>query len=211
MNILQPCDILLYIDEGKSPISKLSQWAIGRFNHVSMYLGEAFDGVGFVYESNGRGVSIVSLQHQVGRLVLVLRPLITEDDKVKVINTAIEIASNPKSYYDYFCIVQSCVPRVLKERFTFLPIPLQYHRDASMICSEAVAEVFWQNMLKILPRNVVPLPSDFATSRVLRPLYVMRIGATSKRLILVLEDAEEFLTQALTLWQRLGEKTEFGV
>lgn len=179
-----PGDLFLYVDEGKGFTSTISRWAIGRYNHISMYLGEAF-GVPFLYESAGRGVSIVNVQHQVGRLVTVLRwkesgqwPVIPH----RVIDEAIKIASDPKSYYDYLCYVTSCLPRVLKEKFPFLPIPSQYHRDPTMICSEAVARAWWNAGIRCLklPYDsefyiVIQLPRDFVDSNVFDAVYEGRL------------------------------------
>lgn len=169
---LEMGDILVYVDEGTGFTSSVSRWAIGRYNHVSMYLGEAMGGVPFIYESNGRGVSIVSLQYQTGRLVTVLRP---EIEMQTTSSEAIKIASDPKSYYDYFAYVHNCLPRVLKEKFPWLPIPSQYHRDDAMICSEAVAEAFWRAGIDILPQDVIPLPGDFVKSLILDPVYEGRL------------------------------------
>jgi len=186
----EACDVFCYVDEGKGWTSTVSRWAIGRYNHVSLYIGRAFADIPFLYESNGRGVSIVNVQHQTGELVTVLRPLISDMDKARVIRRGIEIASDPKSYYDYLAYVTNCLPRVLKEKFPWLPIPPQYHRDASMICSEAVEEAFSRAGIDVLPDlivdtlvkyqilafyplaaleaelRVIPLPGDFVKSDV---------------------------------------------
>jgi len=31
-----------------------------------------------------------------------------------------------------------------------------------MICSEAVAEIFWRNKVDVLPKDLTPVPADFA-------------------------------------------------
>jgi hypothetical protein len=151
----EACDVFAYVDEGKGWTSTVSRWAIGRYDHVSLYLGRAFADIPFLYESNGRGVSIVNVQHQTGRLVTVLRPQLSDIDKTRVIRKGIEIASDPKSYYDYLAYVTNCLPRVLKEKFPWLPIPYQYHRDAAMICSEAVEEAFFRAGIDVLPQNLI--------------------------------------------------------
>jgi hypothetical protein len=169
---LEMGDVFVCVNEDRGFIASFSRWAIGQWDHVSMYVGKAFNEVPFLYESNGRGVAIHSLQPQTGRLVTVMRPKIQIQ---KVIEQAIEIATDPKSYYDYYAIVHSCVPRVLKEKFPWLPIPLQYHRDDAMICSEAVAEAFWKAGINVLPQDVIPLPSDFIMSSILNFVYGGRL------------------------------------
>lgn len=141
---------------------------MGRYEHVLIYLGKAFNGIPMLYESDGRGVVIQNLSHQTGRHVLVMRPKIKNKDEI--IANSIEIASNDKSYYDYFAIIRSAVPRLLKEKFPFLPIPSHYVRDQMMICSEAVAEPFWEANIIILPKDIIPLPDDFKTSPILELL-----------------------------------------
>ena len=174
---LQTCDVLLFRNDKNDPLSKFSRWAIGPYSHVAMYLGKFFN-VPFVYESRGRGAYIASLLPQTGAPVAVMRPLFHMMKlpdalcspktfvplKEQLIKTAFEIAADEKSFYDYFCIVYSCIPRVLKEKFPWLPLPVKYHRDIFLICSEAVAEVFWRNEVQVICKDVVPLPYDFALS-----------------------------------------------
>lgn len=172
---LGSCDVLICVNEGKNWLSSFSKWAIGRYEHVAMYLGRAFDGVPFLVESTGRGVAIHSLQPQTGRLVVVARLKIDAGVRMLITEEAINLANDSQSYYDYFSIVHSCVPRVLKEKFPFLPIPLKYHRDPMMICSELVAELFWRAGIEVLPQDIIPLPGDFAESPLLEILYEGRL------------------------------------
>lgn len=170
---LEPCDVLVYLNEGKDPISRFSKWAIGPFDHVSIYLGKAHFyppqfSIPVLYESEGRGVAIKSLVQHTGRRVGVFRPALSFGEKYFIMRWAVSIAGDPKSYYDYLSIVTNCVPRVLKEKFPWLPIPPQYHRDPAMICSEAVAELFWLIGIEVVPRDVIPLPMDFTYSPVLQ-------------------------------------------
>jgi hypothetical protein len=167
---LEPCDVTLFVNEGKGWISRFSRWAIGPFDHVAMYLGKAFDHVPFLYESDGRGASIENVQHHTGRLVRIMRPDIDAPRKAAIINEAVRIASDDQSYYDYEAIVRFCVPMILNRKFPWLPRPPQYKRDKFMICSEAVAEVFWRAGIDVLPKDVVPLPGDFVTSPILYPV-----------------------------------------
>lgn len=161
---VEPCDVFLHAIEGDSLFSKLERWAVGDFNHVSMFIGEAFDGIPFLVESDGRGVVIQNLQQKTGQLVLVMRPQLGAAEKKIIIGEAIKLASDDHAYYDYLAIIRSCVPRVLKEKFPFLPIPSVYVRDQMMICSEAIAEIFWRSGFDILPKDIVPLPDDFKGS-----------------------------------------------
>jgi len=188
---LQACDIILFRNDKNDPVSRFSRWAIGPYSHVAMYLGKFYElfcklfgadpalcradqtfTIPLVYESRGRGVMIASLLPQAGVPVAVMRPVLPpikvgqewESPESQLIKVAFEIAADEKSLYDYSCIVYSCVPRVLKEKFPWLPLPVKYHRDIFMICSEAVAEVFWRNEVEVVPKDVVPLPGDFALS-----------------------------------------------
>jgi len=178
---LETCDIILWINEKNDPISRLSRWAIGPYSHVAMYL-EKFEGVPMVYESRGRGVTIASLLPQIGSLVAVMRPIFhllplkppfSSPEtfiplKTRIIKTALLLAADEKSFYDYSSIVHSVLPRIIAEKLPWLPLPVKYHRDIFFICSEAVAEVWWRNDMEILPRDVIPLPMDFALSPILR-------------------------------------------
>lgn len=44
-------------------------------------------------------------------------------------------------------------------------MPSKYIRDAVMVCSEAVAEVFWRNGLDMVSGETILLPEDFARSK----------------------------------------------
>jgi hypothetical protein len=173
---LQCCDVLLFVDEGTGWTDVLSRWAIGRYNHAAMYL-EKFCSIPLLYQSTGRGVGLDSLLLETGRLVMVMRPenVDPETFQAKVSTNAIAIASDPQSYYDYLAIVTSCLPRVLEEKFPWLPIPLKYQRDKYMICSEAVAECYWRSDIDVLPKDIIPLPGDFLLSPVLRMMGEGRI------------------------------------
>lgn len=176
MITLQSCDIILFRNDRNDPLARFSRWAIGPYEHVAMYMGRIFTRIysflPMVYESRGRGVYIASLLPQTGKPVAVMRPILgAESYREKLLKTASEIAADEKSLYDYFCIVYSCIPRVLHEKlppWLPIPIPVKYHRDIFMICSEAVAEVFWRNGFEVLPEDTVPLPVDFVLSPVLQ-------------------------------------------
>jgi hypothetical protein len=182
---LQSCDILLFAQEGNGIKEIIGRWGIGKWGHVAM-IGDPF-GVPMLFESTGKGAGMHSLESNRGRLIKVMRldidSLFREigtqtiyDYLIKLmLETAINLISDPQSYYDYSCIIQSCVPRALKTKFPCLPIPLKYHRDAAMVCSEFVAEIFWRVGICVLSQDVVPLPGDFETSSFLKPVAEGRL------------------------------------
>jgi len=166
---LEPCDVFLHEIEGNSLWARMQRWAVGDYGHVSMYIGRSLFNTPFIFESDGRGAGIESLQYKHGQMVIVMRPKINEEKKIEVVSRAIELASDDQAYYDYLAIIRSCIPRVLSEKL-HLPIPDDYRRDAMVICSEVIAEVFWRADLDILPETTVPLPDDFADSLFLKPV-----------------------------------------
>lgn len=176
---LKPCDILLHETEGNGFIPSFSRWAIGPWGHVSMFIGDCtidgFDKVPLVFQSIGKGAGLYSLESMTGELVLVMRPLIWPEQKQLVITNAIEIASCPKSYYDYPGIIRYCLPRVLHEKFPWLPIVIVYYRGLTLICSEAVAECYWRALILILSQAIIPLPGDFLKSSILVRVYYGRL------------------------------------
>lgn len=177
---LQPGDILVNVDRGKNPISVIKRWAVGPYSHVFMYLGK----VGIVvtlrqprilrfpmlFESNGRGVVIQALSNRYGQEVVVMR-LKSEFDRrriPRVLEEAIKLASDERSYYDYSVIVWHIIPRLIFEKLGLTP-PLKYQRDERMVCSEAVFEAFHRAKLIdiLLPYCTPPLPGDFVTDSLL--------------------------------------------
>jgi hypothetical protein len=190
---LQTCDIILWINEKNDPMNRISRWGIGPYSHVAMYLGNypiahggndspyvSIFNVPLVYESRGRGVYISSLAPQTGAMVAVMRVIAFYPAQMGgLLNTAFTIAADEKSFYDYLSIVHSVLPRVIAEKLPWLPLPVKYHRDIFMICSEAVAELWWRNNSLILPDDKeeadgtisagsIPLPGDFAKSPMLK-------------------------------------------
>jgi len=144
----------------------MGRLAIERSGHVSAY-GRA---VPMLFESAGRGVVLQSLSNRYGQKVVVMR-LKSEHDRKRipyVQDEAIELASDPRSYYDYLCIIRFVLPRIIFEKLG-LPMPLKWHRDDRQICSEAVYEVFHRaKLVDILsPYCTPPLPGDFVTDSVL--------------------------------------------
>jgi len=167
---LEIADLLLCVNDRTDLFSKAKRKMMGRYEHISMYIG-TFHYIPMLYESDGRGVVIQNIAHQTNRQVVVMRPELEFRDKHSIVTTAINIASKGKSHYDYLSLMHSAIPRVIKEKFPFIPIPSHYIRDDMMICSEACAEPFWRNNIIILPKNIIPLPSDFFISPILKHVY----------------------------------------
>lgn len=167
---LEPADLLLCVNDRNDLFSSIKRAVIGRYEHISMYVG-SFHDIPMLYESDGRGVAIQNIAHQTGRPVVVMRPTIDYKDKDSIVATAIDIASQDNSYYDYLGIMHSAIPRIIKEKLPFIPIPSHYVRDDMMICSEACAEPFWRLGIAVLPRTIIPLPGDFFYSPFLERAY----------------------------------------
>ena len=180
---LQAGDILIDINDGKSAFSLLKRWAIGPYDHASLYLGmvRLFVGRGqehvikapMLFESVGRGVVLRSLFEKYSDKVVVMR-LKSEYDRRRiphVLAEAIKLASDPESYYDYLCIPRFVLPRLICQKLG-LPIPLSWRRDPWHTCAEAVFEAFYRaKLVAILPRGVVPLPGDFVSSLLLEEVW----------------------------------------
>ncbi len=179
---LEPGDVLVNANLRKDPWSIIKRWAMGSpYEHVFMYLGKVriitspeqhqtlrFP---FLFESNGRGAVIQSLSNRYGQEVVVLRLKRGYRQVIpKVLKEAVKLASDSQSYYDYYAIARWVLPRIIMGKL-HLPIPLAWHRDERQICSEACAEIFWRAKLRILPKNIVPLPSDFVYSPLLEEVW----------------------------------------
>ena len=160
---LEPCDVLVCLNDRKDLPSRIKRWAMGRYEHVEMYLGDKFYKIPLLVESDNRGVVIQNVAHQRGRHVRVMRPMLLGKEKTKLIRTAVRIASDSRSYYDRWGLLRFAALRVLREKLgRRRPLTYQYKRDPKMICSEAVAEIFWRNKLDVLPTDLTPIPADFA-------------------------------------------------
>lgn len=107
---LQAGDILVDINDGKGAFSLLKRWAIGPYEHVSLYLGmvRLFVGRGqehvikvpMVFEGIGRGVVLRSLFEKYSDKVVVMR-LKSEHDRRRipyVLLAAIDLASDDQAY-----------------------------------------------------------------------------------------------------------------
>lgn len=158
---LQPADIVVDINISMDPSSIIRRWALGNpYTHVRMFIGSEH-GSPFFYESVGRGVIMTNAHKALGKRVVVMRleprwfRLID-----KVVREAWEISLDPQAVYDYQCIMRFIIPRLIFEKLG-LPLPLKYHRDPFMVCSEAVAEPFWRTGIPVLKKEHVPLPGDF--------------------------------------------------
>lgn len=172
---LKPGDILVNVNHKKDPWSVIRRWAVGPYSHVFLYTGQ----MGFffdrrqgriqrfpmIFESNGRGCCLRLLSERYGEEVVVMRLkyLVSKRRIPYIIAEALNLASDPQSHYDYYCIIRFVLLRIICEKL-HLPMPLAWHRDERQICSEAVYEVFYRGVLEgILPSNKVPLPGDFVT------------------------------------------------
>ncbi len=181
--ILRPGDILVNINLKTDPFSTAKRWLIGPYSHVFMYMGklsfmEGGAPIPFLFESNGRGAVLQSLSNRYGQDVVVMRGVPEYGDYVlDILAEAMGIASDPKAYYDYFCIIRDVLPRAILEKL-HLPIPLSWQRDSRQICSEAVLEACLRAGVPALPDNVVPMPGDFVTSSKL--LEEVELGVLSE-------------------------------
>lgn len=177
---LQLGDILVNVNDRNDPFSKAKRWLVGPYEHVFMYLGQVGILVSrqqrrilrfpMLFESNGRGVVIQSLSNRYGQKIVVMR-LKSEFDRKRiprVLEEAIELASDAQAFYDYLCIIKFVLLRLIFEKLR-LPMPLSWDRDDRQICSEAVYEVFHRAKLVdiLLPYCTPPLPGDFVTDSVL--------------------------------------------
>lgn len=175
---LEPGDVLVKVNDGKDWKSVTERWALGcPYDHVFFYMGQmqlVVSGVllthPMLFESNGRGVVLQSLSNRYGQKVVVMRLRSGYDRRylVRVLEEAIKLASDPQSHYDYMCIVQYILPRLIAQKLG-LPLPVKWHRDAFQVCSEAVFEVFVRGGLPdvLLAYSMPPLPGDFVTNTLL--------------------------------------------
>lgn len=175
---LQNCDVLVNINDRRDPFSSFKRWAMGNpYEHVFIYLGRMKLDLGQVawripmlFESDGDGAVIESLVTRYGQKVVVMR-LKSEFDAKRideVVEQAVKLAYDTKADYDYRCITRFVLPRLICQKLG-LPVPLKYHRDRMMICSEAVFEIFYRAKLVDILRAycVPPMPGDFVTDSLL--------------------------------------------
>jgi hypothetical protein len=171
---LQPCDVLVNVNDRNDCFSRIKRWGIGPYDHVFLYLGQVglyayhkqprLLRVPMIFESNGRGVCLRQLSERYGEKVVVMR-LISEHDRRRipyVLRAAVELASDERSRYDYICIPLHIIPRILNEKFGML-VPVKYHHNEQHVCSEAVHVVFIRGRLPDIlgPLCLPPLPGDF--------------------------------------------------
>jgi len=179
---LQPGDVLVSANYGGDPFSEIRKWFIGPYHHVFMYMGKVLPFSGsensvrvapMLFESSGRGVVLQSLSNRYGQEVVVVRLVPELRYRIReILEEALRLASDPKAYYDYLCIIRYVLPRAILEKL-HLPIPLSWQRDSSQICSEAIFEVFARADVPVLPDDIVPMPGDFVTSsNLLEEVYV---------------------------------------
>jgi hypothetical protein len=161
---LQPADVLVDINEENDLYSKLDRWALGSpYTHVRLFCGTPYASMPpLFYESiPTKGATFTNAFDSLGQKVVVmrLRPEY-QSHKPMVLTEACRIATDPQSRYDFACLPDYILPRLICDKLG-IPVPLKYHRDPFMVCSEAVAEPFWRSGLEVLPLDVVPLPGDF--------------------------------------------------
>lgn len=170
-------DILVNINSGNDPWSVIRRWAMGPYSHCFLYMGVLRLGatryracagrVPMLFESYGRGASLRMLSGRYGQELVVMRLAPEYRRRIpKVLREAIKLASDERSYYDYYVIATHLIPWLILQKL-HIPIPLKYQRNSLMICSEACAEVFWRAGVAALPEDVVPLPGDFVDSDLL--------------------------------------------
>lgn len=198
---LKPADILVNVNYNTDPWSAVMRWAIGPYSHVFMYLGKMkfelcqyvlrnevsvwkgllVEPAPMLFESDGRGVVIRRLSNRFGQEVVVMRlePEFREGIS-RIISEAVDLASDPQAYYDYYCCVRFVLPRIIWEKLRLPPdkMPITWQRDAKQICSEAVLEVCLRAGIPVLPIYRVPLPGDFVLdSDILDQAHVGKLSA----------------------------------
>ncbi len=174
---LQPCDILVNVNDRGDLYSRVKRWGVGPHDHVLLYLGRIglfidhrqrrILRIPMMFESvPAQGVCLRQLSERYGEKVVVMR-LKSEHDRRRIPNVllaAIDLASDDSTKYDFICIPLHIIPRILHEKFG-MPIPVKYHHNEWHVCSEGVQVVFIRGRLyEILgPLCVPPLPGDFVT------------------------------------------------
>lgn len=159
-------DVICFISPGKSFTDKLFTWALDSdVTHVGMYYGEE-DGVRLVYESTQDGVNLNDLDDYDGRDIVVVRVNGVNGRKFK--RTMMVIQSDPECQYGWDDIFASLIPYLICKKLGLKPLT-RFLRNKLMVCSNAVAEVFWRNGLLVndIPGyyddQPPPLPADFVT------------------------------------------------
>jgi len=172
---MQPGDVVVTIISGNSLWDKIRRACVGKYSHCFLYMGVMRLGatkyracagkIPMIFESTGCGVCLRLLSERYGQEVLVMRLSKYRRRIPRLLREAIKLASDEKSYYDYFCIAKYIIPRIIWEKL-HLPLdkmPLSWHRDPRQICSEALLEIHLRAMIPVLPDDILPLPGDFVT------------------------------------------------
>ena len=174
---LQTLDVLVNINPGKSAWDKVSRWAIGPYNHVSLYLGKwefsiyenksvCFLHSDLITESVGRGRLLHSLDDLYGQKVKVMRfkDAYLDAEYVRItLKKAINLSGKYDGWYGYDDIVRDIPARILNEKLGWR-FPCRWVPDTRPICSEHVAEILttpWMSILAELPAGWIPVPGDF--------------------------------------------------
>lgn len=187
----KPGDVIVYkLGKGDWGILRpLVRWLLGSpYYHVGLFFAYTKRGLPLTIESVGRGVMIRSLLSHQGRDVKVMRwdtfylssgGYDFEEVGLKVAKAAERIADSSQSFYDYLCITQFVLPRLILEKL-HLPMPLKWHRNPFYICSELTYQAY-ENAgyrLDYPPLGVVPLPGDFTQCRLLEKVWEGALGGT---------------------------------
>ena len=183
---LQTLDVLVNINPGKSAWDKVSRWAVGPYNHVSLYLGlwlkadlETYTQAPFedipegkdimepmITESIGRGRLLRSLEERYGEKVKVMRfkpGYLVPSHILFIMGKAIRLSGKYDGWYGYDDIVRDIPARILSEKLGWR-FPCRWVPDTRPICSEHVAEILttpWMKILAKLPTGWIPVPGDF--------------------------------------------------
>ncbi len=184
--VAKPGDIFLFYGSS-SLYDRLLKWALGSpFTHTFLYWTETKRGLPLIIESVGKGVVIHPLYLYRGRHLRLMRvnperyPLsssnIPSPFTTGIGNAAAEaaehIADRPDSYYDYAGIFRFVLPRLLWQKLVGGRPPRErYRQNRHYLCSELVAHAYENAGYPLLPKDVVPLPGDFASSPFLEVIW----------------------------------------
>ncbi len=184
--ILKPMDILVNVNHRKDIFSRIKRWASGPYEHVFIFLGmvgmsKAGIEHPMIAGSIGRGFCLRSLSVRYGEEVQIMRirPEVYDSDLVRsLFRASLELASNPRAYYDYAAILRFVLPRLVLQRLG-IKLPGKWARDGRHICSESIQYLFERSglsVVELLP-GVIPLPEDFVnSSEILQPFVSLVLG-----------------------------------
>lgn len=129
-------------------------------------------------ESIGRGVLIRSLYCYDGVAITVMRPVQGNGLGERAAKAAERIADNPKSWYGYRDIPRFVLPKLILAKLgCMLPERIRkvvfllchtYRRNSAYICSELVAQAYFDAGGPLIDADSIPLPDDLANSGALQ-------------------------------------------